>query len=113
MKEKRTYSCTIKGVTDEFIERMNKYFDIESDDDSLVEETIGLFQFDFDDGRSITYDICCGQHNYYDNVVPFDKVENSLCERTCFDCEYELNRTMVFTYENNNVETTYICKLEE
>ena len=46
-----------------------------------------IFDVDFDDGCSITWRLCSGQHNYYDEVV-FWFEDDSFIE---LDCTYEID----------------------
>ena len=88
---------TILIPANEF-ERINRLLAIESleemTDSELLEQGAntdvyeGVFAIDFDDGSSLTWDLCSGSHNYYDNVVwtsPDGKTDIT------FDCEYELD----------------------
>lgn len=68
------------------------------------DDTYPLFTFKFENGDKITYDLCSGGANYYDNVcLEYNNGEDELW----FDCDYSLEETMEYTYGEN----TYICKL--
>ena len=48
----------------------------------------GIFRVEFDDGSSLNFDLCSGQHNYWDDVVWTSSSGN---RDIVFDCEYELD----------------------
>ena len=82
---------------DEF-DRINRLLAIESleemTDSELIEqgantdECEGIFYVEFDNGASLNFDLCSGQHNYWDDVVWInaDKTRDVI-----LDCEYELD----------------------
>ena len=95
-----TYRETVK-IPKEIFERMNKLLNIDDLNNLTKEEKllnpkqddfIGLIFMDFENGNSITVDVCSGSHNYYDNCVLKD---GNGYELTCFDCSYELYNEIV------------------
>ena len=48
----------------------------------------GVMYVDFDDGSHLTYDLCSGQENYYDNVVWTNKDGTN---EVVLDCSFELS----------------------
>ena len=82
---------------DEF-DRINRLLAIESleemTDSELIEQGAntdvceGIFYVKFDNGASLNFDLCSGQHNYWDDVVWInaDKTRDVI-----LDCEYELD----------------------
>ena len=79
------------------LERINRLLEIESLEDLTDAELRklgantdvceGIFHVDFDNGSSMNFDLCSGNHNYWDDVVwtsPDGKTDVVL------DCEYEL-----------------------
>ena len=80
------------------LERINRLLAIESLEDMTDEELIqqgantdvyeGILYVEFDNGAIITWDLCSGIHNYYDNVVWTSPDGN---REVVLDCEYELN----------------------
>ena len=85
-------------VTQAEFDRINRLLAIPSLEDMTDDELskIGaktnsseyLYFVDFDDGSSLTWDLCSGTHNYYDNVVwtsPNGKLD------ACLDCNFELD----------------------
>ena len=86
----------IRILASEF-DRINKLLAIESLEDMTDDElrqmgatTDGherLFYVEFDNGSSLTWDLCSGQHNYWDDVVWTSKNGK---RDIVLDCEYEL-----------------------
>ena len=82
---------------DEF-DRINRLLAIESleemTDSELIEQGAntdvceGIFYVKFDNGASLNFDLCSGQHNYWDDVVWInaDKTRDVI-----LNCEYELD----------------------
>ena len=87
---------TVCISTSEF-ERINRLLAIESLEDMTDEELIqqgantdvyeGILYVEFDNGAVLTWDLCSGTHNYYDNVVWVSPDDN---REVVLDCEYEL-----------------------
>lgn len=48
----------------------------------------GIFSVEFDDGSTLTYDLCSGQENYYDNIVWTSAQKDWDIP---IDCTFELN----------------------
>lgn len=48
----------------------------------------GIFTVKFDDGSSLNFDLCCGKHNYWDDVV-WTGADSRI--DVVLDCEYELD----------------------
>lgn len=95
------------------LERVNALLDIEelgeyTEEQKLLnpktDDFIGLMWIDFENGNSITIDVCSGTGNYYDNCVLRDK---DGYEITCFDCNYSIDNEMEFNYEDD----TYIVNI--
>jgi len=96
------------------LERINRLLDIEALDDMTESELLeagasadyfeGVFYVKFKDGSLLTYDLCSGQHNYYDNVV---WVNAAMTKELVFDCKYKLC-DIVFEADNN-LYTVHIC----
>ena len=88
---------TIRIPTKEF-DRINRLLAIESleemTDVELIEQGAntdcceGVFCVEFDNGASINFDLCSGQHNYWDDVV-WTNAEGD--RDVVLDCEYELD----------------------
>lgn len=86
---------TVKMAKSE-INRINRLLDIPSlselTDDELrdmgafTDAVEGVYAVRFDDGSTLTYDLCSGQENYYDNVVWTSKKGREIY----LDCEFEL-----------------------
>lgn len=47
-----------------------------------------FFYVEFDNGSSLTFDLCSGKHNYYDNVV-WTSADGKT--NVTLDCAYELD----------------------
>ena len=88
---------TIRIPAKEF-DRINRLLAIESleemTDDELrkmgatTDGFEGIFYVEFDNGTSINFDLCSGQHNYWDDVVcPSADGKRDVV----LDCEYELD----------------------
>ena len=102
-----TYTAAVKISRAEF-DRINRLLAIESLEEMTDEELTnagantfhneGIFYAKFNDGSSITYDLCSGSENYYDNVVFTDKdgYEHVI------DCDYVLDN--VYEVEINIVK---------
>lgn len=83
--------------TSEF-DRINRLLAIDSlenmTDEELIEQGAntdvyeGLFYIEFDNGSVMTWDLCSGTHNYYDNVV-WTSADG--INEVVLDCEYELD----------------------
>ena len=96
------------------LERINRLLDIEALDAMTESELLeagasadyfeGVFYVEFEDGSSLTYDLCSGQHNYYDNVV---WVNAAMTKELVLDCTYELC-DIVFEADGN-LYAVYIC----
>lgn len=78
--------------------RMAEFLDAKRDD------CIPLFDIKFDNGHSITIDVCSGNENYYDNNVLYG--ENGFVLAT-FDCMYSIDKRMEFNFN----DVTYIVEL--
>lgn len=88
---------TVRISTGE-LERINRLLAIESLENMTDEELIqqgantgvyeGILYVEFDNGAVITWDLCSGTHNYYDNVVWTSPDES---REVVLDCEYELD----------------------
>lgn len=78
-------------------DRINRLLAIESleemTDSELIEQGAntdyceGVFYVEFDNGSSLNFDLCSGQHNYWDDVV-WTSADGK--RDIVFDCEYEL-----------------------
>lgn len=121
------YKCLEKiEITKEQFDNLQKLFDIDFEDidengdyvqQDLIDElgayrddTYCSFQWEFEDGKSITYEICSGNSNYYDNAVLWKKDKENGCyyQEDYFDCDYSIAKTMEFEYNDD----TYICEFE-
>ena len=79
-------------------DRVNRLLNIpslsEMDDKQLVEagaktyQCEGVFYVRFPDGSSLTYDLCSGSENYFDDVVWTDL---NGAHDVCLDCTYKLS----------------------
>jgi hypothetical protein len=69
---------------------------------AVTDDYLPLFEFMFDNNTTITYDLCSGSSNYYDNVCIYSEDFED-----CFDCDYTLDEKMIFEYGDD----TYICNL--
>ena len=107
-----TYTETVKMSAAE-VDRINRLLDIvclaDLSDKELYEagantdQNEGVFAVDFDDGSRLTWDLCSGTSNYYDNVIWTNAEGNNSVN---FDCEYELD-DIEFEIDGN----TYIVKI--
>lgn len=85
--------------------RINRLLAIDSleemTDDELIEQGAntdyceGIFRVEFDNGTSLNFDLCSGQHNYWDDVV-WTNADGS--KDVVLDCGYELNDIEVEIY---------------
>lgn len=90
------HTATVK-LTKSEIDRINRLLDIPSlsdlTDDELrdmgafTDAVEGVYSVRFDDGSTLTCDLCSGQENYYDNVVWTGTTGREIC----LDCEFELS----------------------
>ena len=79
-------------------DRINRLLAIESLEEMTDEELIksgantdyceGIFRVIFDNGASINFDLCSGQHNYWDDVV-WTSADGKI--DIVLDCTYELD----------------------
>lgn len=79
-------------------DRINKLLAIESLEEMTESELVkhgantdyceGIFRVEFDNGSSLNFDLCSGQHNYWDDVVWTSADGN---RDVVLDCEYELD----------------------
>ena len=87
---------TVKISASEF-DRINRLLAIESLEDMTDNELLeqgantdvheGLFYIEFDNGATMTIDLCSGQHNYWDDVV-WTSADGKI--DIVLDCDYEL-----------------------
>ena len=92
-----THEEIIYIPVDEF-NRINKLLAIESLEDMSDDELFaqgantdyckGIFHVEFDNGTSLNFDLCSGQHNYWDDVV-WTSADGKT--DVVLDCEYELD----------------------
>lgn len=92
-----THETTITIPTDMF-DRINRLLAIDSLEGMTNEELLqqgantdyceGIFHVEFDNGASMNFDLCSGQHNYWDDVVWTNPEGN---RDVVLDCEYELD----------------------
>lgn len=85
-------------IGQEDFDRINRLLAIEDLEDLSDEELLeigantdvceGVFYAEFDDGSSLTFDLCSGQHNYFDDVV-WTSADGS--RDVVLDCEFELD----------------------
>ena len=85
-------------VPAELYDRVNRLLAIESLEDMTDQQLLeagtntdqceGILYVEFDDGSYINYDLCSGQHNYYDDVV-WTSADGS--NTVNFDCAFELD----------------------
>lgn len=78
-------------------DRINRLLAIDSLEDMTDSELIeqgantdvneGIFYVKFDNGASLNFDLCSGQHNYWDDVV-WTSADGKW--DTVLDCDYEL-----------------------
>lgn len=91
------HETTIYIPTSEF-NRINRLLAIESlekmTDNELLEQGAntnyceGIFHVEFNNGASLNFDLCSGQHNYWDDVV-WTSADGKV--DVVLDCEYELD----------------------
>jgi hypothetical protein len=116
----KQYICEIEINRYDF-DRINKLMQVDFDDidengdltlemENLVNEldarqdtTPYGFWFEFENGTHITIDICCGSHNYFDDVVWTSKDGTRDC---VFDCNFALDEVEEFDVDDD----VYICK---
>lgn len=94
-----TYEVTIDFPMDEFL-NINRLLAIESLEDldeydlkrlgAKQDDEQGIMYIAFDDGAVLTFDICSGSHNYYDNVV-ISKDGNEYVP----ECTFEFSKTII------------------
>ena len=78
--------------------RINRLLAIDSLEEMTAHELIeqgantdyceGIFRVEFDNGASLNFDLCSGQHNYWDDVV-WTSADGH--KDIVLDCEYELD----------------------
>ena len=71
----------------------------------IDDECYGLYDFVFEDGSSITIDLCHGSNNYFDDCV-WHNSKNT--QDIVFDCNFSLDKEMEFVVGDD----TYKCLLE-
>ena len=86
----------VRIPTSEF-DRINRLLAIESLEDMMDSELLaqgantdvceGVFHVEFDNGASLNFDLCSGQHNYWDDIV-WTSADGK--HDVVFDCDYEL-----------------------
>ena len=91
------YEETIRISASEF-DRINRLLAIDSLEEMTDEElrkigattdgVEGIFYVEFDNGSYLNFDLCSGQHNYWDDVVWTSADEK---RDVVLDCEYELD----------------------
>lgn len=91
------HEATVHIPASEF-DRINRLLAIESledmTDDELLEQGAntnvydGIFYVEFDNGASMNFDLCSGNHNYWDDVVWTSADGNT---DIVLDCAYELD----------------------
>ena len=84
-------------------DRINRLLAIESLEDMTDSELLehgantnvceGIYYVEFDNGASMTFDLCSGNHNYWDDVVWTSADGNT---DVVLDCEYELDDIEVY-----------------
>lgn len=108
MKYKNTNMVTETQLNLDWYNRLLDIDDLSQHDDehlALIEdECYGLYEFEFEDGSTITVDLCHGDINYYDDCVWTNKEKT---KTITFGCQYCLDAEMEFTVGCN----TYICHL--
>ena len=92
-----THKETVRITTNEF-DRISRLLAIESledmSDSELLEQGAntnvceGIFYVEFDNGSSMNFDLCSGNHNYWDDVVWTSADGNT---DVVLDCAYELD----------------------
>lgn len=95
------HEATVSISREEF-DRINRLLAIQSLEEMTDEELLeqgantdvyeGIFYVEFDNGATMTIDLCSGRCNYYDNVVwtSADRTHD-----VTLDCEYELDNIEV------------------
>lgn len=91
------HEATVSISREEF-DRINRLLAIPSLEEMTDEELLkqgantdvceGIFYVEFDNGATMTIDLCSGQSNYYDNVVWTSSDET---HEVVLDCSYELD----------------------
>jgi hypothetical protein len=94
------------------IDRINRLLAIESLEDMTDSELLeqgantnvceGIYYVEFDNGASMTFDLCSGAHNYWDDVVWTSADGNT---DVVLDCAYELDDIEVEIESNIYVVT--------
>lgn len=64
-----------------------------------------IYRAYFADGSSITYDLCSGEINYYDDVVWYSADKKTSC---VFDYDFELYEESIYSPNNKD---TYIVRI--
>lgn len=92
-----THEATVR-LSESEVSRINRLLDIESleilTDTELLEMGAntnvceGIFHVEFDNGASLNFDLCSGNHNYWDDVVWTSADGTS---DVVLDCSYELS----------------------
>lgn len=88
----------IVSITKDEFDRINRLLAIESLEEMTDSELIGqgantdvcegIFYVEFDNGTSLSFDLCSGQHNYWDDVV-WTNADST--KDVVLDCAYELD----------------------
>lgn len=77
---------------------------------ATTDDAINWLYFKFENGKTITIDICSGTSNYYVNAVLWSKDKEIEIE---FDDESGIEEEMEFVIcEDDFTEDTYICKID-
>lgn len=96
------------------LERINRLLAIESLEDltdaqlremgANTDVCEGIFHVEFDNGASMNFDLCSGNHNYWDDVVWTSPDGN---HDIVLDCDYELGEEIEVEIDNE----LYIVKI--
>lgn len=77
---------------------------------AITDDTINWLCFKFENGKTITIDICSGTSNYYVNAVLWNKDKEIEFE---FDDESGIEEEMQFVIcKDDFTEDIYICKID-
>ena len=110
----KTYATTV-WMTRKVFEQINGLLKIRSLEELTEEEKklnpmqndcIGVFFAEFEDGASMTFDVCSGEENYYDNCILFVDKDDKV--GVPIDCIFELPKSICVDYGM----TTYIVNID-
>lgn len=61
----------------------------------------GIFEAAFEDGSRVTWDLCSGSENYFDDIVWHNGSEGNDTEDITFECSFELSDFSFGVHDNS------------